>query len=162
MGRERRNDQWDVDVEDSGKCFCWSRTMIKYRITLTDWERGELQSLLSKGRHAACKLTRARVLLLSDEGKTEAEIVSALGVSAVTVERLRKRCVEEGVEAALVDRPRPGAKLKLDERQRARLIAEVCSSPGEGHARWTLKLLANRVVERKRPAQPPTPDLNQA
>lgn len=121
--------------------------MTKYRITLTDWERGELQSLLSKGRHAARKLTRARVLLLSDEGKTEAEIVSALGVSAVTVERLRKRCAEEGVEAALVDRPRPGAKLKLDERQRARLIAEVCSSPGNGHARWTLKLLANRVVE---------------
>ncbi len=121
--------------------------MTKYRITLTDWERGELQSLLSKGRHAARKLTRARVLLLSDEGKTEAEIVSALGVSAVTVERLRKRCAEEGVEAALVDRPRPGAKLKLDERQRARLIAEVCSSPGDGHARWPLKLLANRVVE---------------
>ena len=57
-------------------------------------------------------------------------------------------CAREGVEAAWVDRFRPGAKLKLDERQRARLIAEVCSSPGEGHARWTLKLLAGRVVER--------------
>lgn len=121
--------------------------MIKYRIKLSESEREELKGLLSKGRHAARKLTRARVLLLSDEGKTEEEIVSALGVGAATVERLRKRCALEGVDAALVDRPRPGAKLKLDERQRARLIAEVCSTPGEGHARWTLKLLAGRVVE---------------
>lgn len=121
--------------------------MVKYRIRLNESEREELKGMLGKGRHAARKLTRARVLLLSDEGKTEAEIVSALGVSAATVERLRKRCAEDGVEAALVERPRPGAKLKLDERQRSRLIAEVCSSPGEGHARWTLKLLAGRVVE---------------
>lgn len=121
--------------------------MIKYRIKLTESEREELKGLLAKGRHAARKLTRARVLLLSDEGKTEEEIVSALSVGAATVERLRKRCALEGVEATLVDRPRPGAKLKLDERQRARLIAEVCSTPGEGHGRWTLKLLAGRVVE---------------
>ncbi len=121
--------------------------MIKYRIALTESERDNLKGMLGRGRHAARKLTRARVLLLSDEGKTETEIVSALGVSTTTVERLRKRCAEDGVEAALVDRPRPGAKLKLDERQRARLVAEVCGSPGEGHARWTLKLLAGRVVE---------------
>ena len=122
--------------------------MIKYRIVLTESEREGLKSLLSKGRHTARKLTRARVLLLSDEGRREEEIVTALGVGAATVERLRKRCALEGVEAALVDRSLPGAKLKRDERQRARLIAEVCSSPGEGHARWTLKLLAGRVVER--------------
>ena len=121
--------------------------MIKYRIKLTESEREELKAMLTKGRHVARKLTRARVLLLSDEGKTEDEIVSALGVGVATVQRLRKRCALEGVQATLVDRPRPGAKLKLDERQRARLIAEVCSSPGEGHARWTLKLLAGRVVE---------------
>ena len=82
--------------------------MIKYRIKLSESEREELKGLLSKGRHAARKLTRARVLLLSDEGKTEEEIVSALGVGAATVERLRKRCALEGVDAALVDRPRPG------------------------------------------------------
>ena len=105
--------------------------MIKYRIKLTESEREELKGLLAKGHHAARKLTRARVLLLSDEGKTEEEIVSALDVGAATVERLRKRCALEGVEAALVDRPRAGTKLKLDERQRARLIAEVCSTPGE-------------------------------
>jgi transposase len=122
--------------------------MIKYRIVLTESEREGLKSLLSKGRHAARKLTRARVLWLSDEGRTEEEIVTARGVGAATVERLRKRCAQEGVEAAWVDRSRPGAKLKLDERQQARLIAEVCSSPGEGHARWTLKLLAGCGVER--------------
>lgn len=121
--------------------------MVKYRIVLTESEREELKSLLSKGRHAARKLTRARILLLSDEGKTTEEVAAALGVGSATVDRLRRRCAEEGVAAALVDRPRPGAQLKLDERGQARLIAEACSSPDEAHARWTLKLLAGRVVE---------------
>lgn len=121
--------------------------MIKYRIILTEWEHEELRSLLNKGRHAARKLTRARILLLSNEGKTSAEIAEALGVGTATVDRVRKHCAEDGVAAALADRPRPGAKLKLDERATARLIAEACSAPGDEHARWTLKLLAGRVVE---------------
>jgi len=108
--------------------------MIKYRKKQTEIEREKLKSLLAKGGHAARKLTRAGVLLLCDEVKTEEDIVSALGVGAATVERVRKRCALEGVEAALLDRPRPGAKLKLDGRQQARLIAEVCSAPGGGHA----------------------------
>lgn len=121
--------------------------MVKYRIVLTDAEREQLQTMLSEGKYAARKLTRARILLLSDEGKTSGDIVAALGVGSATVERLRKRCAEAGVAAALVDRPRPGAQLKLDERAQARLIAEACSTPDEEHARWTLKLLAGRVVE---------------
>lgn len=121
--------------------------MVKYRIVLTEWERELLNDLLNKGKHAARKLTRARILLLSDEGKTAVEIVDALGVGESTVERTRRHCAEHGVEAALVDRPRPGAQFKLDEKARARLIAEACSKPGEEHARWTLKLLAGRVVE---------------
>ncbi|NHZ41374.1 helix-turn-helix domain-containing protein [Massilia aquatica] len=92
-------------------------------------------------------MTRARILLLSHEGRTNAEIVDALGVGSATVDRVRKHCAEEGVEAALVDRPRPGAQLKLDEHTQARLIAEACSTPDEKHARWILKLLAGRVVE---------------
>ncbi len=121
--------------------------MVKYRIVLTESEREELKGLLTKGRHSSRKLTRARILLLSDEGKTAEEIASALSVSPATVDRTRRRCAEDGVMLALVDRPRPGAKLKLDERQQARLIAEVCSTPGDDRARWTLKLLAGRVVE---------------
>ncbi|WP_166882668.1 helix-turn-helix domain-containing protein [Massilia mucilaginosa] len=88
--------------------------MLKYRIILTESEREQLTELLSKGKHAARKLTRARILLLSHEGRTNAEIVDALGVGSATVDRVRKHCAEEGVEAALVDRPRPGAQLKLD------------------------------------------------
>lgn len=121
--------------------------MVKYRIVLTESEREELKGLLVKGRHASRKLTRARILLLSDEGKTADEIAEVLSVSPATVDRTRRRCAESGVELTLVDRPRPGAKLKLDERQQARLIAEACSTPGADRARWTLKLLAGRVVE---------------
>lgn len=122
--------------------------MVKYRILLTDSEREELKGLLAKGRHASRKLTRARILLLSDEGRTAEEIAEVLSVGTSTVERIRRRCAEAGVEGALVDRPRPGARLKLDERAQARLIAEVCRKPpGEGTARWTLNLLAGRVVE---------------
>jgi transposase len=84
---------------------------------------------------------------LSNEGKTAEEIAAVLLVSPSTVERTRRRCAEAGVAPARVDRPRPGAKLKLDERSRARLIAEACSTPGDERARWTLKLLAGRVVE---------------
>ncbi|NHZ93994.1 helix-turn-helix domain-containing protein [Massilia sp. CCM 8733] len=94
--------------------FYWSDVMLKYRIILTESEREQLTELLSKGKHAARKLTRARILLLSHEGRTNAEIVDALGVGSATVDRVRKHCAEEGVEAALVDRPRPGAQLKLD------------------------------------------------
>lgn len=121
--------------------------MVKYRIALTDAEREVLKGLLAKGRHATRKLTRARILLLSDEGKRAEDIAAALSVSTRTVERVRQRCAEDGVAPTLVDRPRPGAKLKLDERQQARLIAEACSAPGDARARWTLKLLAGRVVE---------------
>ena len=121
--------------------------MVKYRILVTASEREELKRLLAKGRHASRKLTRARILLSSDEGQTADESAAALSVSAATVDRTRRRCAEAGVSGALEERPRPGAKLKLDERQQARLMAEACSSPGEDRARWTLKLRAGRVVE---------------
>ena len=121
--------------------------MVKYRILVTASEREELKRLLAKGRHASRKLTRARILLSSDEGQTADESAAALSVSAATVDRTRRRCAEARVSGALEERPRPGAKLKLDERQQARLMAEACSSPGEDRARWTLKLRAGRVVE---------------
>jgi transposase len=121
--------------------------MVKYRVVLTADERQELHGMLGKGRCAARKLTRARILLLTDEGRSERDIASILSVSRITVEHIRRRCAEEGVAAALAERKRPGAGLKLDERAQARLIAEACSTPGDGRVRWTLKLLADRVVE---------------
>ncbi len=120
---------------------------MKYRIGLTESEREDLKELLAKGRHATRKLTWAQILLLSDEDKMAEEIGAVLSISPSTVERTRRRCAEDWVPAALVDRPRPGATLKLEERQQARLLAEACSKPGGNRARWSLKLLAGRVVE---------------
>jgi hypothetical protein len=89
---------------------------IKYRVTLTVEEVEALKSLVHKGKSAARKQTRARILLKAAEGYLDKEIMEALDVSASMVSRIRQRCVEEGVEAALEDRPRPGASPKLTEK----------------------------------------------
>jgi transposase len=85
-------------------------------------------------------------LLKADLGATDAEIMAALGVSRPCVERVRQRFVAGGLPRALNEDPRPGQKCKLDGKQTARLIAEACSTPPSGHVRWTLRLLADRVV----------------
>ena len=129
----------------------------KYRIELTREEQQELKALVSKGRAAAYKQTHARILLLSDEARKEArkdggltdeEVARSLEIASATVERIRRRCVEEGIEAALgrkeQQRRRPK---KLDGAAEAHLIALACGEPPEGRARWTLRLLADRLVE---------------
>jgi transposase len=118
----------------------------KYRVQLTSTERDDLRSLTRRGTTAARTLTRARVLLLADRGLRDAEIADATGVDARTVQRLRRRWAEEGVEASLVDRPRPGAVRRLDGPQEAQLVALACSDPPTGRAHWTLRLLAERLV----------------
>jgi transposase len=95
----------------------------------------------------ARKLTRARILLLADEGGTDEAIAAALHVHRATAERSRRRFVEGGLERALSDEPRPGGRPKLDGRGEAHLGALACSAPPEGRARWTLQLLADRLVE---------------
>jgi transposase len=117
----------------------------KYLVKLDDTERQQLEALLRGGRHGARKLTRARILLKADDGCVDDEVVEALGVGRATVERLRQRFVECGLEC-LHDKPRPGAEPKLDEKGEARLIAEACCPAPEGRAKWTLELLAERVV----------------
>jgi len=125
----------------------------KYRVTLTPEERQELEALIHKGKGEARKLAHARVLLQVDEAeggphRTDPDVAGALNVSMRTVERVRQRFVEEGVQAALV--PKPSARVYtrlLDGAQEARLIALACSAPPEGKRRWTLRLLAERVVE---------------
>jgi len=120
--------------------------MKKYIVDLTAEERDELQLLLRSGKTAVRKLTRAQILLQADDGLTDAEIAEHLGTCVPTIERTRKRFVEENLDC-LTERPRPGQKLKLDGKAEARLIAEACSNAPEGLKRWTLRLLANRVVE---------------
>jgi transposase len=116
-----------------------------YLVTLSDDEREQLEHLLHSGTHATRKVTRARILLKAAEGWQDSAIAAALAVGCATVERLRQRFVEEGL-GALEERPRPGTQPKLDEKAEARLIAEACSAAPEGRQRWTLHLLADRVV----------------
>jgi len=117
----------------------------KYLVTLKADEREQLAHLLHSGTHATRKVTRARILLKAAEGMEDSAIAVALSVGRATVERTGQRFVEEGL-AALAERPRPGQQPKLDAQAEARLIAEACSIAPEGRQRWTLHLLADRVV----------------
>jgi transposase len=118
----------------------------KYLVTLTAEERTQLQQLLKGGKAATRKVTRARILLKASEGWQDQRIAEALNIGRATVERTRQRFVEENL-AALDERPRPGNKPKLDAKAEARLIAEACSAAPDGRERWTLALLADRVVQ---------------
>lgn len=126
--------------------------MKKYIVTLTDEERRSLRALVSSGKGSARKLAHARILLKADSSKgapswNDATISEGLEVGTATVERVRKRFVEEGLEAALGRRkPRREYKRKLDGDDEAHLIALACSESPEGYARWTLRLLADRMV----------------
>jgi len=117
----------------------------KYLVTLEDDERQQLEDLLHSGTHATRKVTRARSLLKAAAGVEASTIAAALSVGRATGERTRRRFVEEGL-GALEERPRPGTLPKLDAKAQARLIAEACSAAPEGRQRWTLQLLAERVV----------------
>jgi transposase len=122
-------------------------TVKNYIVDLHMRERNELEQLTTKGRSGARKIRRARILLLADEGRIDREIASFLGSAVTTVERVRKRFVEEGLEAALSERPRLGAARKLDGRQEAFLMALACSDAPEGKANWSMRMLAQRLVE---------------
>ena len=120
---------------------------IKYRVTLTDDEVEMLEALLRKGKSPARRQTRARILLKAAAGCKDAAIIEALAISATMVGNTRQRCVEEGVEAALQDRPRPGKVPKLSDKQCAHVIATACTPAPAGHDHWTLRLLADKVVQ---------------
>jgi transposase len=119
----------------------------KYIVDLDERERDRLEQLTTKGESGARRIRRARILLLADEDRLDKEIASFLGAAVTTVERVRKRFVEEGLEAALSERPRPGAARKLDGRQEAFLMALACSEAPEGRGRWSMRMLADRLVE---------------
>jgi putative transposase len=119
----------------------------RYIVKLTDEERAELLALSRKGRTSARRLKRALALLSLDEGESDEATAARVRLSSHSVARLRRRLVEEGPDSALSDRPRPGKARLLDGRQEAYLIALTCSTPPEGRAQWTMKLLADRLVE---------------
>ena len=128
--------------------------MKKYLVTLTADEREQLIALVTAGKAAAKKIAHARILLKADQADggpawTDEEIAEAVEVSTDTVARVRQRFVEEGLEAALVRKKqdRPSRERKLDGRAEARLIALACSAPPGGRKEWTMKLLADRLVE---------------
>jgi transposase len=125
----------------------------KYPVVLTETERDDLKGLIASGTAPARKLTHARILLKADQGPegpgwVDDAVAEAVEVSQPTVSRVRKQYFEEGMEAALNRRP-PNREYhrKLDGEQEARLLALACSEPPEGRARWSLRLLADRMVE---------------
>ena len=128
-----------------------------YKVTLTDEERDLLHAMLSSGKAAARKLNHARLLLYADEAtdgrrRTDPEIAATLGIGSRTVERVRQRFVEEGLDAALVPRPRPRGAYKLDQHVEAQILAIAKSDPPSGCKRWTLRLIAERLVALNRSA----------
>ena len=122
--------------------------MKKYIVTLTESERAELRKLISTGKGAARRLAHARVLLKADQGLTDERIAREVEVGTATIERVRRRFVEEGLAASLdPQRPEKPRERKIDGEVEAHLVALACSSPPEGKARWTLRLLADKLVE---------------
>jgi transposase len=119
----------------------------RIEIQLKEQERQELEQLIRKGIRSARELTRARILLLSDQGQGVGQVTEAVLCSRGTVINVKKRYLEGGLEAALYDKPRPGARPKITGDVEAHLIALTCSDPPEGYSQWTLRLLANRLVE---------------
>lgn len=121
----------------------------KYHVKLSETEREDLQKMLRKGKLGVRRLKRGQILLAADSGMTDERIASTIQVHVNTVERIRKRFVEGGVEQALKEDPRPGGKQKLDGKGEAVLVALACSEPPQGYARWTMQMLADRLVELK-------------
>lgn len=126
----------------------------RYRVTLTEEERNELEAVTRNGKTPAKKFIHARALLLCDAGEygpawKVADIAAGLGITSRTIEHLKKRFVEEGLEAALVRKPRekPPREIIFDGAFEARLIALACSEAPPGYRRWTVRLLADKAIE---------------
>lgn len=123
-----------------------------YIVELASEERSRLKQLINTGRTAAYKQRHARILLLADQGPRgpamkDTDIAKAVGCGRVTVERVRKRFVDEGLQEALArHKSRRQYQRKLDGQGEAHLIALACSEPPQGQKRWTLRLLADRMV----------------
>jgi transposase len=116
-------------------------------VHLNDEQRADLTQRLERNPLTGRQRRRHQILLLADQGRTDERIVQATGAGLSTVQRLRKRWVRDGLQAALAEKPRCGAPAKLDGKQQALIIALACSDAPQGHAQWSARLLANRAVE---------------
>jgi transposase len=129
--------------------------MVRYKVTLTSEEREQLQSILSKGKHSSLQFRNACILLNCDEGKygqriANEQIAQILQVNTKTIERLKQRFVEEGFEACMDRKPYPEVKnIKTDGDFEAHLIALSCSKAPDGYTHWSLRMLADKMVELK-------------
>jgi len=119
---------------------------VRYRVTLSHEEREHLRTLVSGGKGRVRRLKRAQILLASDAGATDETIAVNVAVGTSTVYRTKRRFVEEGLEEALSEEPRPGAERKMSTGEEALLVATACAKPPAGRARWTLELLAGEMV----------------
>lgn len=120
---------------------------IKKPLSLSESEAAELHQMLQQGVHSVRSLTRARVLLSLHQGNKPEQVVQQVKVSRATVYNIAQRYEQEGLAAALTDKPRPGQPSKFDKVLQAQLTALACSPAPKGHSRWTLRLLADKLVE---------------
>jgi transposase len=118
-----------------------------HHIVLSNKDYLQLRCYVQGGHKSARAINRARILLFADMGMTDEDIASTLGISMATVYRVRKNYNTSGLTMALAEKPRRGAPAKLDGRAEATLTMLACSSPPEGYGRWTLQLLADKLVE---------------
>jgi len=125
--------------------------MKRYVVNLTEDERASLEELTRRARVSGLKRQRALILLKADDGLTDREIADELEVGLVTVERVRKRCIERGIAATLDRKPQetPSRPRKFDGTSEAKLTQIACSEPPAGQARWTIGLLADKLIELK-------------
>ena len=124
----------------------------KYRVKLSKEQRNELRTLTRQGTIKVRRYKRAQVLLLADEGhpkggKSDEQIANQVELSTATVQRLRQQFVQEGLQAVLNEKARPGAPPKLTGQAKAQITALACTEPPEGYARWSLRLLVDKLVE---------------
>lgn len=120
--------------------------MKKYIIKLSDSERKRLQMITRKGSHGARVIRRARILLASNAGVADAIIAAAVEVAVSTVQRIRERYHDNGLDRALHDAPRPGTPRVLSDKQEAYLVALACSDAPQGRIHWTIELLRERMI----------------
>ena len=119
----------------------------QYKVELKNEERNQLRKMTEQGSEKGRKIKRAQILLLADKGKKDQEIAEWIDVTAGTVQRIRKRYTTEGLESAIGEKARSGRPVEIKAETRAKITALACTNAPEGRARWTLRLLADKVVE---------------
>lgn len=116
-------------------------------VKLKPEDLASLKKIISSGSQKARNITRCRILLMSNEGKTDTQIIEFLQVARNTIRTVRSRYKSKGLEAAIYEQPRPGAPAKFTGRDKAKVTAIACSKPPGGRGRWTLRLIADKMVE---------------